>query len=247
MRTWRTFGRCFGAGALAAVAWIAASAPAAGQMQFHGEAAGARLRVLSWRDIPFRTVVRQEHDFSCGSAALATLLTYHYNRPTTEAQAFTSMYERGDQALIRKVGFSMLDMKRYVESHGLQAEGYRMTVDDIGEQGVPVIVLIQMGGYRHFVVVKGVKGDKVLLGDPALGLRSFTKAQFVSMWNGIALALREDGETGPGAFNKVNEWGPWTTPPIRTAAAQDTLNALTLHLMPLYQITPVSVINGGEP
>lgn len=239
--------RTLGAGVLAATAWVAAAAPAAAQIQFHGEAAGARLRVISWRDIPFRTVVRQEHDFSCGSAALATLLTYHYGRPTTEAQAFTSMYERGDQATIRRAGFSMLDMKRYVESHGLRAEGYRMSVDDIGAQGVPVIALIRLGSYRHFVVVKGVEGDKVLVGDPALGLRTFQKAQFAAMWNGVALALREDAESGPGAFNKVGDWGPWSTAPIKTAAAQDTLNALTLHLMPLYQITPVSVINGGAP
>src|SRR5437899_5579433 len=42
------------------------------------------VRTISYRDIPFRTVVRQQFDFSCGSAALATLLTYHFERPITE-------------------------------------------------------------------------------------------------------------------------------------------------------------------
>lgn len=246
MRAWGVPWRRSVAFALAAAA-LATAAPAGAQIQFHGEAAGARLHVISWRDIPFRTVVRQEHDFSCGSAALATLLTHHYGRPTTEADAFTSMYERGDQAVIRKAGFSMLDMKRYVDSQGLRAEGYRMTVDEIGAQGVPVIALIRLGSYRHFVVVKGVTGDKVLVGDPALGLRVFSKAQFTSMWNGVALAIREDATSGPGGFNKIGEWTPWAKAPVRTAVSQDTLNALSLHLMPLYQITPISVINGGEP
>ncbi|RYF14189.1 MAG: peptidase C39, partial [Oxalobacteraceae bacterium] len=31
----------------------------------------------------FETVVRQQYDFSCGSAALATLLRYHYDDPQT--------------------------------------------------------------------------------------------------------------------------------------------------------------------
>lgn len=243
MQSWRTLGT----GVLAALAWCAAVAPAAGQIQFHGEAAGAHLRVISWRDIPFRTVVRQEHDFSCGSAAVATLLTYHYGRPTTEAQAFTAMYAGGDQAMIRKVGFSMLDMKRYFAARGVPAEGYRMSVDDIAAQGAPAIALIRLGAYRHFVVVKGVADDKVLVGDPALGLRVFTKAQFASAWNGVALVLREDDASGPGKFNEAAEWSPWAKAPIRKAAWQDTLNALTLHQMPLYQIAPVSVINGGDP
>ncbi len=39
------------------------------------------------------------------------------------------MFERGDQAKIRKEGFSMLDMKRYLESLGLRADGFELPVD----------------------------------------------------------------------------------------------------------------------
>src|SRR3546814_13412897 len=66
---------------------------------------------LTWWDIPFRSVIRQRYDFSCGSAALATLLTYHYGAPTSEAMPFRAMWEKGDREAIRKVGFSMLDMR----------------------------------------------------------------------------------------------------------------------------------------
>ena len=209
--------------------------------------ANYRVPVTTLKEERFRNTIHQQYDFSCGSAAVATLLTYHYGRPTTEAQAFTAMYAGGDQAMIRKVGFSMLDMKRYFAARGVPAEGYRMSVDDIAAQGAPAIALIRLGAYRHFVVVKGVADDKVLVGDPALGLRVFTKAQFASVWNGVALVLREDDASGPGKFNEAAEWSPWAKAPIRKAAWQDTLNALTLHQMPLYQIAPVSVINGGDP
>ena len=45
------------------------------------------------------------------------------------------MYQNGDQAKIRKVGFSMLDMKRYAEARGLRAEGYRPTLDEVAPAG----------------------------------------------------------------------------------------------------------------
>src|ERR1700710_2401501 len=59
----------------------------------------------------FGTVIRQQYDFSCGSAALATVLHYHYGLPRGETDVFAGMWQDGDQANIRKVGFSLLDMK----------------------------------------------------------------------------------------------------------------------------------------
>ncbi|WP_204283799.1 C39 family peptidase, partial [Klebsiella pneumoniae] len=69
----------------------------------------------------FRTVVRQQYDYSCGSAAVATLLRYHYGRPTVESDVFSAMWRSGDQAQIKRAGFSMLDMKRYLDSQGYMA------------------------------------------------------------------------------------------------------------------------------
>src|ERR1700739_1489884 len=54
----------------------------------------------------FQTVVRQRYDFSCGSAALATLMRYHYGKPTSEEFVFLGMWNTGDQARIRQLGFS---------------------------------------------------------------------------------------------------------------------------------------------
>ena len=61
--------------------------------------------VTSLREARFRTTIRQQYDFSCGSAAVATLLTYQYNFPTTEQTVFANMYVNGDQAKIRAEGF----------------------------------------------------------------------------------------------------------------------------------------------
>src|SRR5690606_34376751 len=70
-------------------------------------------RVTSLKAARYRTTVPQKFDFSCGSAATATLLTYQYGRPVGEAEVFERMYALGDQARIRTLGFSMLDMRRF--------------------------------------------------------------------------------------------------------------------------------------
>jgi predicted double-glycine peptidase len=114
-------------------------------------------------EIPFRTVVRQRYDFSCGSAALATLLTYHYAQPTNETMTFSSMWKHGDQEAIRKAGFSMLDMRNYLGSVGLRAEGFRFDIEDFKKVRRPGIALMNLNGYKHFVVIKGITNNSVLV------------------------------------------------------------------------------------
>lgn len=189
--------------------------------------------VTSLRDMPFRTVVRQQYDYSCGSAALATLLRFHYGRVVDEAQVFQAMYRVGDQAKIRQVGFSLLDMKRYLESVGLAADGYRETLPDLARSEAPAIAVISVGAYRHFVVVKGVRDGSVLIGDPALGLKSYTLAEFAKVWNGVIFVIHP--KSGSPAFNRAEEWGSF---PHATADAltEQSLAQFTRGLPPLYQI-----------
>ena len=78
------------AGAAALTLAVAAASPGQAQIVINNGGAYA-LNVVSYRDIPFRTVVRQRYDFSCGSAALATLLRHHYGRDVTEADVFNQI------------------------------------------------------------------------------------------------------------------------------------------------------------
>ena len=105
--------------------WLASLAQAATVEVRGPRDGGFAARVVSVKEARFTTTVRQQFDFSCGSAAVATLLTHHYGIPVTEREVFAQMFERGDQAKIRKEGFSMLDMKRYLESRGLHADGFK--------------------------------------------------------------------------------------------------------------------------
>ena len=165
-----------------------------------------QIPVQSFEDRRFATVVRQRYDFSCGSAALATLLRYHYGRGEAEESAFRGMWAKGDRDQIRRLGFSLLDMKRYLGSLGLQADGYQVDLEEVAKAGVPGIALINLKGYRHFVVVKGVANGEVLVGDPSLGLRTMPATDFKAAWNGVYFALDAELRRGRSSFNRTTQW-----------------------------------------
>lgn len=185
----------------------------------------------STEELKFEKVVRQQYDFSCGSAALATLLTFHYDHPIDEMTAFNFMYERGDKERIAQSGFSLLDMKRFLESHGYQADGYNSNLDTLTNAGIPAIALINYRGYRHFVVVKGVRDGRVLLGDPALGTRLVAQADFESMWeNGVLFIIRTKSDIGKRFFNTDEQWKGLANAPLGMALGGDDLASLTVNL-----------------
>lgn len=226
----------------AALAAMCPATPAAAQVRTHGEGGGSyTISVTSWRDIPFRTVVRQQYDYSCGSAAVATMLRFHYGVAVNESEVFQSMYQRGDQARIRSVGFSMLDMRSYLEGRGFRADGLRLSLDRLATLDVPAIALITHDNYRHFVVVKGISADRVLVGDPTFGLQTYTRAEFEEIWNGVVLAIRQTPEGWPApAYNRAEEWRPWSRAPLNMAQQPISATDLTLSFRELYQITPVT-------
>lgn len=162
----------------------------------------------------FAGVVRQRFDFSCGSAALATLLRYHYGYNVGEEQAFRGMWMHGDRAQIRKLGFSLLDMKRWLESRGISADGYRVSDQEVGKAGVPGIALITVRNYRHFVVVKGMQAGEVLLGDPSGGNVVMPRAEFVAAWNGVYFILTDDQPRARRAFNRRDQWAAFVRAPV---------------------------------
>lgn len=191
--------------------------------------------VTSLKEARFKSVVRQEHDFSCGSAAVATLLTYHYGRPTGEREVFEQMFAAGDQQAIQKYGFSMFDMQRYLGTLGLRADGFRVGLDKIAEVGVPAITLINLKGYNHFVVVKGLEGGDVLVGDPAMGLKAIPRAEFDAMWQGVMFVIRDDVEIGRQHFNQSGDWAVRRKAPFGTALSRHGLATLSVAMPGLFE------------
>jgi len=179
-------------------------------------------------------VIIQKWDLSCGAAALGTLLRYQFGEPVTEKQIARSLMSRseyvGHPELVQlREGFSLLDLKRFVETYharrvvakssrgktpirtqvaSLQPIGSRMALhhakrrasvsarlvsvykgEGLGQldlsdliERAPIMVPVNALGYNHFVVFRGVMGNRVLVADPAWGNRTMTIDKFQRMW-----------------------------------------------------------------
>lgn len=147
----------------------------------------------SWKSLRFENIIRQQADFSCGAAAMATILNYAYGYETSERQVLVNMLKVADPDLVRQKGFSLLDMKTYAQVIGLSAEGYRIDYPTLAQIEIPAIVLLDVRGYKHFVIVRKIFGDSVAIGDPALGNRTMSQNEFESAWNGIAFVVIGEG------------------------------------------------------
>jgi len=157
----------------------------AGDVAFNGVLPNGALyvgQVESMQERRFRNLVRQHTDYSCGAAALATILRHAYHLDTDETTVIEGMMGVADPELVRQRGFSLLDIKRYVESLGMRGRGYRVDEDRLRSLRVPGLVLMDVRGFRHFVVLKQVRGDMVELGDPILGNRLLPLREFLQGW-----------------------------------------------------------------
>lgn len=186
--------------------------------------------VASFQEQKFEQVVPQAFDFSCGSAAVATLLTYHFEQPRSERDIFIDMYEKGDQENIRAKGFSLLDMKLYLERQGYRADGFRISLDKLAEVGVPAIALIDTNGYSHFIVIKAVDDGHVIVGDPALGVRGLEREEFERIWNGILFVIHNRADIARRHFNQKADWERMVDPPLAQALSRRSLAELTMSL-----------------
>ena len=174
------------------------------------QAAGAReeVHVVSLRAQRDMGVVKQGFDYSCGAAALATLLTYGLNDPVGEDVLLRALLEplSPDQLIaLQKKGLSLLDLQRLAQSRGHKAQGFRIGRDQLARLSYPVIVFIRPHGYRHFAVFKGVRGDRVYLADPSLGNVRMPLYRFLDMWaneagQGVIFAVERSDGSWPDHF-----------------------------------------------
>lgn len=202
--------------AVTAMSCMAATAAFADNLRITAPLAGSlNVPVVSMKEARFSATMRQQYDFSCGSAAVATLLTHHYGYRVSEADVFEAMFEQGNREKIRADGFSMLDMKRYLDNSGFSAIGIEASLDQLVDVKVPAIALINENGYAHFVVVKGVRAGEVVIGDPAMGTRVLKRDVFeASRMNNILLVVNNRIELA--RFNQEADWRVRPKAPLRS-------------------------------
>jgi predicted double-glycine peptidase len=153
--------------------------------------------VKSLLEMRRENVVKQQWDLSCGAAALTTILNFQHQDMVTEKQVATTLmgreeYIKNPLLVNIRQGFSLLDLKRYADGRGYEGIGYgKLTLDDLIKKA-PIIVPVNLLGYNHFVIFRGIKGNRVLLADPAWGNRTMLVKQFENAW----IDFRQIGRVG---------------------------------------------------
>jgi hypothetical protein len=143
--------RAFNVLAVAATLWIGIEGARSG-------AAADRGPVTSLLEMRQDRVAVQPWDLSCGATVLATLLNYRQGDPVSEREIARGLVQRVEYLeepfLVRaRQGFSLLDLKRYVDEHAYLGMGCgELALADLIELA-PVIVPVKLNGFNHFVGV----------------------------------------------------------------------------------------------
>ena len=164
--------------------------------------------VVSILEKRHHNVILQQWELSCAAAALATVLRYQHGLPVTERLVALGMVRRKEYLanpdLLRiRQGFSLLDLKRYVDNLGFEGRGLgQLTFTDLLDHA-PIIVPVVTRGYPHFVVFRGATDNAVLIADPAFGNVTMPIYKFEDAWikykdiNHVGFVVTNSGTLAP--------------------------------------------------
>ncbi|HFC8858511.1 TPA: C39 family peptidase [Neisseria meningitidis] len=134
-----------------------------------------KIKVQSWKARRDFNIVKQDLDFSCGAASVATLLNNFYGQTLTEEEVLKKL----DKEQMRA---SFEDMQRIMPDLGFEAKGYALSFEQLAQLKIPIIVYLKYRKDDHFSVLRGIDGNTVLLADPSLGHVSMSRVQFLDAW-----------------------------------------------------------------
>lgn len=134
-----------------------------------------RIPIQSWKTLRDARIVKQDLDYSCSAASLATLLNEFYGQSVTE-EALLKAMDKGD------LRASFEDMQKALPQFGFKAQGFAASYEQLMRLKAPVVVYLKHRKDDHFSVLRGIDENTVWLADPSLGNRTYSKAQFLEMW-----------------------------------------------------------------
>ena len=137
-------------------------------------------------------VVMQMEALECGAACLTMILAYYGKWiPLEQIRTDCGVSRDGSNAK------NILVAARY---HGLTAKGYRCEAEALREQGrFPCII---HWNFNHFVVLCGIRGDKVYLNDPGRGSTVVDWKTFDEAFTGVCLQMEPGENFVPGGKPK---------------------------------------------
>jgi len=134
---------------------------------------------------------KQQSATDCGAACLVMIGRYWGKRFSINRLRDISNADRN--------GASLRGLAAAAESIGFSTRPVKASLEKLAQQSLPAVVHWEG---KHYIVVYKITRDRVIVGDPAIGQRHLTHAQFKTGWTGYVLLLQ------PTAFLKeVDEAG----------------------------------------
>jgi len=179
--------------------------------------------VHNYMKLKERNIVMQRRDYSCGAAALATVVRYYWGDKVDEEfflDALDGLLTEEEIIDRIKNGLAMSDLRRVAVKTGYQAVVGKVDFEKLANAKVPLIVGITLNDYDHFVVYRGTDYRWVYLADPIRGNVRLGVREFLDQWQKNAiLAIHKRGE-------KVRE-----TSPLAVREGEITLGELNRQLI----------------
>ncbi|WP_373813178.1 peptidase domain-containing ABC transporter, partial [Neisseria dentiae] len=123
-------------------------------------------------------IVLQTEIAECGLACLTAIAGYHGYH--TDLRTMRQKYS------LSQKGLTLADIVRFANDLNLTSRALRLDLDDLPNLRTPCILHWDL---NHFVVLKEVVKDGIMIMDPAVGMRKIKQEEVSQKFTGIALEL----------------------------------------------------------
>jgi len=157
----------------------------------------------SWQEIKFKNVVKQEYDFSCGSASISMLLQLHGIKVTEIAilDLLKKDYKQVDhlkdnfnnqtlENIASNNSLSMLDIKKVGEHYGFTVHALSFPFEKINQLKHPAIVHLETPKSLHYSVLISKNNNYFNLLDPTNGEITLSSNKFKKIYTGNLLIFQ---------------------------------------------------------
>ena len=146
----------------------------------------------SLRRYPF---FEQQSASDCGAAGLVMIARYWGKR--------ISVNRLRELANVNRDGASLKGLITAAENIGLSTRPVKATLEGLVKQTLPAIAHWEG---KHFVVIWKITAKQVIIGDPAIGQLTLSRAEFASKWTGFTLLLQPNQKFRDTKEDKASLW-----------------------------------------